>query len=397
MSKQHQARIGAAQAPALSPIRGGLIQRQLLSSSVSLAATRQDSAQIALQHEAENHNTSSSVDSAGVQDALRLSGEPLDQNTRGFMEPRFGHDFSKVRVHRDEKAAASAHSLSALAYTVGNDVVFGSGQYSPDTSEGRKVLAHELAHTIQQGSTVQRLPEKFEPTSPNDSAEREADAAADFVVEGRAFSGSDGHDAQLGKEGPTANPEETSPAEEAAPAELEGKDTPKKTVTVNVTFLKDGSTDIATHLTKANTVFAQANVEVKKGKEETLDETKSKAILGDDLILDEFSDPKTPTTEEKALVKENRTAGTITMYYVKSMSKGSIGEAFFPSTGVAESFVYASSNTRTWPHELGHVLLDAGEHPADADNFMAQTSVATGKEKMTPEQITKIQSSAFVK
>jgi outer membrane protein OmpA-like peptidoglycan-associated protein len=87
-----------------------------------------------------------------VHDVLRSSGQPLDTATRSFMEPRFGADFSGVRVHTDAEAAESARSVEALAYTVGADVVFGTGQYAPSSAAGRRLLAHELAHTVQQGS-----------------------------------------------------------------------------------------------------------------------------------------------------------------------------------------------------------------------------------------------------
>jgi outer membrane protein OmpA-like peptidoglycan-associated protein len=86
-----------------------------------------------------------------VDEVLAAPGHDLDAGTRGFMESRFGEDFSEVRVHSDAKAAESARAVNALAYTSGRDVVFGAGQYQPNTSEGRKLLAHELTHTIQQG------------------------------------------------------------------------------------------------------------------------------------------------------------------------------------------------------------------------------------------------------
>lgn len=97
-----------------------------------------------------------------VDATLLSSGQPLDRATRGFMESRFGHDFGQVRIHTDSKAAESASAIGALAYTVGRDVVFSAGAYAPHTSEGRKTLAHELAHTVQQSlssrpHTVQRL------------------------------------------------------------------------------------------------------------------------------------------------------------------------------------------------------------------------------------------------
>jgi hypothetical protein len=85
-----------------------------------------------------------------VHEVLRSPSQPLDSFTRSFMEPRFGHDFSRVRVHTDAKAAESAQAVNALAYTVGQSVVFGESKYAPSTHAGCELLAHELAHTIQQ-------------------------------------------------------------------------------------------------------------------------------------------------------------------------------------------------------------------------------------------------------
>ncbi len=85
-----------------------------------------------------------------VHEVLRSSGKPLDESTQSFMEPRFGHDFGKVRIHSDAKAAKAAQEVNSMAYTIGQNVVFGAGQYSPETKDGQKLLAHELAHVIQQ-------------------------------------------------------------------------------------------------------------------------------------------------------------------------------------------------------------------------------------------------------
>lgn len=87
-----------------------------------------------------------------VHDVLRSPGQPLDAGTRALMEPRFNHDFSHVRVHTDERAAESALSVNALAYTVGNKMVFGGGQYAPQTAAGRSLLAHELTHVAHAGN-----------------------------------------------------------------------------------------------------------------------------------------------------------------------------------------------------------------------------------------------------
>jgi hypothetical protein len=97
-------------------------------------------------------DTSAKVTSApaGMQEVLRSSGAPLGGDTRRLMESRIGANFGNVRVHTDARAATSARALNAKAYTVGRDVVFASGQYSPHSPDGQKLLAHELAHTIQQ-------------------------------------------------------------------------------------------------------------------------------------------------------------------------------------------------------------------------------------------------------
>ncbi|EPY05764.1 hypothetical protein PAALTS15_18228 [Paenibacillus alvei TS-15] len=84
-----------------------------------------------------------------VHEVLKSPGQPLEASTRAFMEPRFGHDFSQVRVHTDARAAESAREVNALAYTVGQDIVFGEGQYTPKTTVGKKLMAHELAHVVQ--------------------------------------------------------------------------------------------------------------------------------------------------------------------------------------------------------------------------------------------------------
>jgi Domain of unknown function (DUF4157) len=87
-----------------------------------------------------------------VHDVLNTPGNRLDPTTQDFFEKRFGYDFSAVRVHADSLASQSARAVNALAYTVGNNIVFAAGQYAPRTGQGRRLLAHELAHTVQQGA-----------------------------------------------------------------------------------------------------------------------------------------------------------------------------------------------------------------------------------------------------
>ncbi len=81
---------------------------------------------------------------------LRGSGQPLSKSVRDFFEPRFGYDFSQVRVHTDTRATEAAQAVNGRAFTVGRDVVFGTGQYTPIAAEGKRLLAHELTHIVQQ-------------------------------------------------------------------------------------------------------------------------------------------------------------------------------------------------------------------------------------------------------
>ena len=137
--------------PSSTPIQRGLLQRKCACGGApgvdgECAACRKRR----LQRQPDRQVEPTGVP-AIVHDVLRSPGQPLDPATRAFMEPRFGHDFSAVRVHTDLRAAESARAVNALAYTVGRDVTFGPGQYAPGTSAGRRLIAHELAHVVQQG------------------------------------------------------------------------------------------------------------------------------------------------------------------------------------------------------------------------------------------------------
>lgn len=122
-----------------------------------------------------------------VASVVSRPGLPLDRATRRRMERSFGRDLSHVRVHTDADGAASARRLNARAYTVGDHIVFGSGRYAPERTEGQRLLAHELTHTVQQrsGRFVQPSGSVSRPT---DRHEREADAVADAVVAGHTVS-----------------------------------------------------------------------------------------------------------------------------------------------------------------------------------------------------------------
>src|SRR5262249_8882606 len=127
-----------------------------------------------------------------VHEVLRSPGQPIDPNVCAFMESRFGHNFSQVRVHADSRASDSARAVNASAYTVGRDVFFQAGRYRPETEAGRRLLAHELTHVVQQAGNaawlVQNNPGSgLVISQPGDRAEQEGDRAAEAVAAGRSF------------------------------------------------------------------------------------------------------------------------------------------------------------------------------------------------------------------
>ena len=110
--------------------------------------------------------------------AAKSQATPLEGSVRARMETRFGAEFGSVRIHADATAAESARSIGAAAYTVGRDIVFGAGRYQPHSAAGQRLLAHELAHVVQQSHGGSASP----------SAEARADQAADQATQGRPVS-----------------------------------------------------------------------------------------------------------------------------------------------------------------------------------------------------------------
>lgn len=111
-----------------------------------------------------NPGESTLIASSVINETINSGGKSLDKATLSFMEPRFSADFSKVKIHNNNLAAKSADSINAIAYTLGNNVVFNSGKYNTTSDSGKRLLAHELTHVVQQGNqsspgTVQRTVE----------------------------------------------------------------------------------------------------------------------------------------------------------------------------------------------------------------------------------------------
>jgi hypothetical protein len=177
----------AAINPAITPVHSGTVQRCSGGVECSECQQKRLERKGALQRTAVNSAPSNGVPPI-VHDVLNSSGQPLDAGTRAFMEPRFGHDFSRVRVHTDARAVESAHAVNALAYTVGRDVVFGAGQYAPGTMEGKRLMAHELTHVVQQGNSLERSLLPLTSFSiGNEGTEKEAESIAEQLMSSVSF------------------------------------------------------------------------------------------------------------------------------------------------------------------------------------------------------------------
>jgi hypothetical protein len=173
-------------APQMRQANADVVQRQL-------AGRSSEQRILELQRQAGNAGVAQLLreenDADAVQQLVSRGGQPLDKNTRAEMESAFGADFGDVRVHTGGEATTSAQRLGARAYTVGNDVVFGAGAYEPGSDTGRRTLAHELTHVVQQRSGPVDGSDTgtgIRVSDPSDRFERAAEATADRIVSGGA-------------------------------------------------------------------------------------------------------------------------------------------------------------------------------------------------------------------
>ena len=191
--------VEAGRPDALGP--GGLLHLQRLAGNSGVAG-------LVAQRRASGDDEGS--DASPVHDVVSSKGSPLDPNVRSQMESAVGHEFGDVEVHTDSRAADSARSVQAHAYTVGNHIVFGEGRYRPETDQGRHTLAHELTHVVQQREgPVDGTPAGggIRVSDPSDRFERDAEANASRVAAGSGGAGG-----------------EATPATPAAPLQREADD-----------------------------------------------------------------------------------------------------------------------------------------------------------------------------
>jgi hypothetical protein len=186
LDKSWQSRSAKSPAGPVTPSRGKLLQRKCAcggQASQSEGECDDCKKKKTLQRQAAGPAAAATPPPI-VHEVLNSSGQPLDPATRNFFEPRFGHDFSRVRVHTDDRAAESARAVNAAAYTVGSDIVFDSNRYRPADNEGTRLIAHELTHVVQQEGVSYSL--LSDPTglrvAPSDDAPEQAAGKAAMTL-----------------------------------------------------------------------------------------------------------------------------------------------------------------------------------------------------------------------
>ena len=264
---------------------------------------------------------------------LSSGWQPLPNAVRNFYEPRFGYDFSNVKLHTDAVAAKSAQSINALAYTSGNNIVFNNGQYSPDTDSGKRLLGHELTHVVQQQSAPEKTIKRKDGACP---------AMTKVVVDMISFRGTD----------------------------------------------RIPSTD----LVKTNAIFAPCCIEFVMGRGVSVSPDFSDPRMGNDTTFDRGRCGE-DTAEEQALIpavnKKFNLNGRIHVFYFENINPDAkaTSQPEYCSTPLALNHVYMTNSAvdRTMAHEIGHILLNDLLHDSPPDNLMHPSEGSLGS-NLTPEQ-----------
>jgi len=357
---------------------------------------------------------------------LNGSGQSLPGQVRSFYEPRFGYDFSNVKVHNDSVAAKSAQAINALAYTSRNNIVFNSGQYSPNTNSGKRLLGHELTHVVQQSNSIQS--KKIQRTIGDghdlNAARFSGNVILEAVYDGERLLKNGSKGAAVGilqqallDAGMTLpvhgvdndfGPETKAAVEafqRASGLSVAGVDgivgsttmgwldqlfstatTPAgttpgattgcpafKTVSIDLVSLDGSNRNPVEDLKFLNSVFNQACVKFVLTGGGSIDNATTTSLLGGDTDLDTAPACGAFSAEENAMrigaTSMLGLTGKIKVFYVQSMTPANNGVSAPPfcATGVAAPFMFHtyisnSANQRTLAHEMGHQLLNCECH-----------------------------------
>lgn len=283
-----------------------------------------------------------------VHEVLRSPGQPLHGPTRSYFEPRFRHDFSKVRIHADARASESARSVNALAYTVGPRIAFAAGQYQPRSASGRKLLAHELTHVVQQhGHIHSDGPLPIGPTG--DRHERAAEAASATLDNG-AFA-----DLSSSKAAPSS-------VQRAGPMTCASGASSENKIGVCVQPIVVADTDGSHPLTAPS--FAEV---VRIWGKCCLDATVNGAMTVNNSALKQIDDAGSGaamTADETTLFAPAAGGGCIPVATVDSIKRGGVanktvaGGGTTKDTGTSQPKVIVDegADPRVVAHEVGHAL-----------------------------------------
>jgi hypothetical protein len=287
-----------------------------------------------------------------VSKVLQSPGQPLDSAARALFEPRFGHDFSKVRIHADARASESAHSVNALAYTVGPHIAFASARYQPHAVSGQQLLAHELTHVVQQGNATPAGGSI--PIAPaNDAYEHEASHASMNLF-------SSGQAALPGTPGsaPLSMQRACDPANQSE----------SKTACIQPVVIADDdgkNPTTATSIATAQGIWRKCCIElsasatktVKKASYQTLDESPN----------------NTPTAQETSLFNDAGASDCIQVFTPAKLTQGGTtgkdvsggGGTYDGGTAHPKIVLVEGADGAVLAHEIGHAMGHAGHDAND--------------------------------
>jgi len=379
-----------------------------------------------------------------VEDVLSSSsGKNMDNDTRSYMESRFNYDFSNVKIHDNELAAKSADSINALAYTSGNNIVFNSGQYNTSSDTGKRLLAHELTHVVQQDNLKQssinqkiqrQSADRFPLTSPrftgdallekvlndedvisknrnnhSESVRKIQQALIDAGFPLPQF----GADAQFGDETERAvkafqrasgliQSEQDGIVGENTLSRLDSRfpaanssGTPSvcekpKQVPVDVFILNGVQRNVRQDFNFMNQVYGPCCLQFVQNSSTQFGLLETFGILGFDGLLD-VAGCGDITLNERALALSmllRNLGGRVKLVYVNTLNPSSRGSSVSPKCGTGPrsaltdtAMIEAASDTRTPAHEIGHILLNVfADHSVVASNIMHITPGSTGSD-----------------
>jgi peptidoglycan hydrolase-like protein with peptidoglycan-binding domain len=385
-------------------------------------------------------------------------GTKLSPSVLKEMNTSFGADFNDVRIHDNKESAKMNNAIQAQAFTHGKDIYFNDGKYSPQSSSGKKLLAHELTHTIQQGGKSSRSNTPASSVQQKGKVDRNLQSSR-FAGEPRLEEALDDiRKVKYGDEGEhvkklqqamldlnidlhistrkTGSPDgifkwETEQAVMTFQrkcglvgndvdgivgpitmglfdARFSGESNPpvsgnKKRVTVNITYLYGNKISSSRALAYANTIYIpQANIEIVKGKEVTLGLKETEALIGKDLMLEMHFFDHSPSNEERVLFNVNQSSDAITAYFVKEIAEmdGSISKeavAYSLSAANKMGLLGVALGSRSKYQTLAHELghvLGVAEHTTGEEFLM--TAEAPGY-RLSPDVIKTMRSSSFAK